>query len=298
MFMSSTQLVGTDVIELGNDLHAAKQYFTASCALLAYDYLLTLGQEVNVMWGNKLTPVLFLFFMNRYIPIACCILELFISFSPLWTFEICNRFVIFQWPQTLLFTLPAESMLVYRMWAITNRSKLVVTVLVLTMTAQLSVIIAAMSRSGTFGALPIPYFELDPFHMCILLANGKLNVVYLSLSIFFDVIVFSITVKQTLTFNPCSIYPRSDLLRIIQRDGALYFCALLAGNVVWLALMLCAPPGLKLMNSQPSMVLTSIMINRITLSLRNAGQQGTTVIVQPTSTFPWTAESIELHSRR
>ncbi|ESK86252.1 hypothetical protein Moror_16632 [Moniliophthora roreri MCA 2997] len=105
-----------------------------------------------------------------------------------------------------------------------------------------------------------------------------MDIAYLSLSILFDVIVFGLTVY--LTFNPTNqfnalslVAPKASLLQTIQRDGLLYFCTILSGNLVWLLMVIFARPGIKFINAQPSMILTSIMVNRLTLSLRHVNHK-------------------------
>lgn len=261
-----------DIITLGRDLLAMKWYFTGSCALLAYDYCLTFDREVDEIWWGRKTPIFYLYLSNRYCPMAFCVVTLFAYFSSLWTFEICNRFAIVEWIQTLLVVIPAETILVYRSYALSNRNKFIIGFLIAIMTSQCVAVVYAMSRPGTNGALQIPIYNVDPFHVCILFSDPRMDTAYLSLTIIFDIIVFSVTLHRTAI--DAFISQNSALLRTIRWDGTIYFCVILAGNIVWLFLALFARPGLKFMNSQPSMILTSIMITRLTLSLRHASQHG------------------------
>ncbi|KAF8991759.1 hypothetical protein BDQ17DRAFT_1332706 [Cyathus striatus] len=266
-----------ETITLGRDLLAAKWYYVGVCTLLAYDYLLTFSREVEEIWEKKKGIIFCFFITNRYVPMAFCVVTLFgeyfpnltvvhsitadrhtAYFSPLWTFEICNRFAIVEWIQTLLIVVPAETILIYRIYALTNRNLFIVGVLVSTIIAQLSVVFYAISIPGTNNALRIPHYAIEPFHsvedyICLtVLMIFSRDTAFLALAIFFDATVFILTLITTIRGS--SLIPRTVLLRTIQRDGALYFCSILTGNILWMVLALRARPGLKLLNAQPSMV--------------------------------------------
>ncbi|KIJ99770.1 hypothetical protein K443DRAFT_101667 [Laccaria amethystina LaAM-08-1] len=244
-----------DIFILGRDLLAMKWYFTGSCALLAYDYCLTFDREVDEIWWGRKTPkpILPNGLLHRH-SFRC---KHDISSYPK-SFPgshvnqpdrvSCNRFAIVEWIQTLLVVIPAETILVYRSYALSNRNKFVVGFLITIMSSQCVAVFYAMSRPGTNGALQIPIYNVDPFHVCILFSDPHMDTAYLSLTIVFDVIVFSLTLHRTASDAFLSQY--SDLLWTIRRDGTVYFCVILAGNIVWLFLALFSRPGLKFMNSQ------------------------------------------------
>ncbi|KAJ7207201.1 hypothetical protein GGX14DRAFT_567756 [Mycena pura] len=284
-----------DVVQLGEDLLALKMYFAGCFAVLFFDYFLTLADEVEHMWGAKKTIMFYIFLVNRYCPMAFCIITLFAYFSHLWTHELlsstwrlspstsCNRFAIVEWLQTLLIVVPAEVVLILRVFALTNRNKHLFAFLFAIVLAECIIVFYAMSLPGTNDALDLPRIAIDAFHVCILYSEPRMDTAYLATTIAFDSIVFAITLFCTL--SDAASARASSILQAIRWDGTLYFCVILSGNVVWMALAMYARPGLKFMNSQcvfpitvlpltkkhyprPSMYLTSIMINRLTLSVR------------------------------
>ncbi|KAJ7509429.1 hypothetical protein B0H11DRAFT_2216349 [Mycena galericulata] len=304
-----------ETIQLGEDLLAFKVprdssppqlYFVGCFALLFFDYFLTLADEVEYMWKGKKTGMFYLFLMNRYCPMAFCMITLFAYFSPLWSFAVCiahfpscymaltseslrciscNRFAIVEWLQTLLIVVPAEVVLLLRVFALTNRNKYLLGLLVSLVLLECVIVIYAMSRPGN-NALVLPNVPLDSFHVCLLYSNPKMDTAYLSTSIAFDCIAFAVTMARTVKSN--SSRSPSPILQTIRWDGTLYFCVILSGNVVWMALARNARPGLKFMNAQPSMYLTSIMINRLTLSVRKVATEAkdqTTAIEWPSGIF-------------
>lgn len=265
-----------DVILLAKDLQAFKWYYVASCTVIFFDYFLTLSDEVEYAWKGRKGPIFFLFLLNRYCAMSFCTITLFAYFSPLWTFEICNRFAIVEWLQALLAAIPAEAVLLIRVYALTGSRKLYILILSLLPLTQCIIVIYAMAQPGENNALPLPELSAqsngtDLFHVCVLFSNPVMDTLYLTVSILFDSIVFVITLRATVQCR--KIIPTTLLLQRIQRDGTLYFGIILTGNVVWMIFALCGRPGLKLMNAQPSMIFTSVMISRLTLSLRRTSNE-------------------------
>ncbi|KAJ7844169.1 hypothetical protein B0H13DRAFT_2096947 [Mycena leptocephala] len=241
-----------DVISLAEDLLAFRMYFVGCFAILFFDFFLTLADEVEYIWKGKKATMFYLFLMNRYCPMAWCIITLFAYVSPLWNLEICNRFAIVEWLQTLLIVVPAEMVLLLRVFALTNKNKYLFGFLFSIIVVECIVVIYAMSLPGTNNALPLPHVPIESFRVCILYSDPRMDTAYLSTSIAFDCIVFAITVACT-AVNKATQRTRSSLLQTIRWDGTLYFCVILSGNVVWMALAINGRPGLKLMNAQPSM---------------------------------------------
>ncbi|KAK0203947.1 hypothetical protein DFS33DRAFT_846786 [Desarmillaria ectypa] len=260
-----------DVILLAKDLQAFKWYYVASCTVIFFDYFLTVSDEVEYAWKGRKGLVFYLFLLNRYCAMSFCVITLFAYFSPLWTFEVCNRFAVVEWLQALLAAIPAEAVLLIRVYALTGSRKLYIVILSLLPITQCIIVIYAMAQHGENNALPLPNLcrqshGIDSFQVCILFSNPIMDTLYLTVSILFDSIVFIITLHATIQNH--KIIPTTFLLQRIQRDGTLYFGVILTGNVLWMLFALCSRPGLKLMNAQPSMILTSVMISRLTLSLR------------------------------
>ncbi|KAG7446733.1 uncharacterized protein BT62DRAFT_84027 [Guyanagaster necrorhizus] len=263
-----------DAISLAKDLQAFKWYYVASCTIIFFDYFLTLSDEIEFAWKERKGPVFYLFLLNRYCAMSFCVITLFAYFSPLWTFEVCNRFAIVEWLQALLAAIPAEIVLLIRVYALTGSRKLYIVLLSLLPITQCITVIYAMAQHGQNNALPLPdlsaqSYGIDPFHVCILFSDPVMDTLYLAGSILFDSIVFIITLQVTIQYH--KIIPRALLLQRIQRDGTLYFGIILTGNALWMLFSLCSRPGLKLINAH--MILTSVMISRLTLSLRRVSHE-------------------------
>ncbi|EIN09078.1 hypothetical protein PUNSTDRAFT_134251 [Punctularia strigosozonata HHB-11173 SS5] len=65
-----------DVIPILQPVQFANYSIAASLPLLIYDFLLTLEDEVSLIWGSKLSWIKILYFMNRIAPFSDAILGL------------------------------------------------------------------------------------------------------------------------------------------------------------------------------------------------------------------------------
>ncbi|KAJ7027978.1 hypothetical protein C8F04DRAFT_964527 [Mycena alexandri] len=226
-------------------------YFVGCFALLFFDFFLTLADEVECIWKGKKTtkPILSHGFLYHYVVRYVLQVDVrSLSFHPVvatdWSFS-CNRFAIVEWLQTLLIVVPAEMVLLLRVFALTNRNKHLFAFLTSIIIVQCVIVFYAMSIPGTNNALVLPHVPIDSFHVCILFSDPKMDSAYLSTSIAYDCIVFAITLISTATQRS-----KTSILSTIRRDGTIYFCAILSGNVVWMALAINGRPGLKLLNAQ------------------------------------------------
>ncbi|KAJ7096651.1 hypothetical protein B0H15DRAFT_52172 [Mycena belliarum] len=167
---------------------------------------------------------------------------------PIGATRYCNRFAIVEWLQTLMIAVPAELVLLLRVSALTNKHKPLLGCLTALIVAEIVIVVYAMTLPGTNDALILPHIPIDPFHVCILFSDPKMDTAYLASTIAFDSIVFAVTIACTV--RESGGRSRSSIMRTIRWDGTLYFCVILSGNVVWMALAVNARPGLKLLNAQ------------------------------------------------
>ncbi|KAJ7927695.1 hypothetical protein B0H13DRAFT_1861156 [Mycena leptocephala] len=255
----------------GRDSFGGGSWYFAGCfALLFWDFFLTLDDEVEWIWKGKkatsetlvdnflhnLTPfsVFYVFLINRYCPPAFCIITLFGMFS---CHDLADALItepvslllsiveLREWLQTLLIVVPAEVVLLLRVFALTNGNKYLFTFLASIILVECTVVFYAMSLPGTnngiFVSFPAKsttdFMELWSYPTCPLILFTSAfctripryrlprDTAYLSTSIAFDCIVFATTLACTMNHNIRRL--RSSILPTIRWDGTLYFCVIL-----------------------------------------------------------------------
>ncbi|KDR75688.1 hypothetical protein GALMADRAFT_226328 [Galerina marginata CBS 339.88] len=95
----------------------------SAAALWAYDYFLTLGMEIELVWTTKWNIIKVLFLVQRYLPlIDTCILTLYRDLMPQ-TERNCSRLETTTGFMYVTGYAIAEILLSLRVWAVWNRSK-------------------------------------------------------------------------------------------------------------------------------------------------------------------------------
>jgi len=244
---------------------AAKMYNLASCVMLFYDMFITFGDEVEKIWKQKFTVATVLWFMNRYLSPLGYIVVLVSFHDPDWSKSVCNRYVLY--PEALKIVTAAAIGVIFilRLYSIYGRSMIVLSVISGLLLAELGVKIWAFT-DGTSVNLPPGLVG------CILTGkdnSGDRFVFTWVAELIFDTAVFFATLSRTLV-----IYRRHrrgaaiPLIKIMMRDGIIYFAVIFAANVVTVALFLVLPDDLKAVNASFSTLITSLMVSRLILNLR------------------------------
>ncbi|KAG6910724.1 hypothetical protein DXG01_008255 [Tephrocybe rancida] len=172
--------------------------------------------------------------------------------------DLCDRFAITEFVYTVLIFTIAEIFLALRVYVLTRKNIYLALILVLLILAQLGLAFYIMSRGGSghpdgASVSPINPSQLvnpNVLQVCVLIpvaSTLKYDTIYLSLALSFDAFVFIATLIAT--FAAARQYRAKPWLRVIQRDGIIYFMAIFSSTLIWLLLGQVARPGLKLVNA-------------------------------------------------
>ncbi|KAJ3993362.1 hypothetical protein F5050DRAFT_1810595 [Lentinula boryana] len=138
-------------------------------------------------------------------------------------------------------------------------------------TSNLAVLLFA--RELDTSAIP-PLPDIDAYRLCIAIPSTQIaqaGETFLSLFIVYDgLAVLSIIYFVSQQAKGFHLVP---ILELVQRDGLLYFAVMFSSNFVWLMMALHARPSLGFIQNQPAMVISSIMVNRITMNLQKASEE-------------------------
>jgi len=95
----------------------------ASLALLLYDYALTFGEEVDLVWRRNWSVGTGLFLVNRYTGIFSLAFNIGVFLNNTLSDEFCFHFVRYQVAGTLMAVWLVEIILGFRVWALYARSR-------------------------------------------------------------------------------------------------------------------------------------------------------------------------------
>ncbi|KAK2465313.1 hypothetical protein APHAL10511_002667 [Amanita phalloides] len=126
---------------------------------------------------------------------------------------------------------------------------------------------------------PVRHPDGSPIKACTMIFDPKISGLATSsawMPLLYDTIVFLLTLHRVLRSksNMFGTSLRFDLQNRLFEDGLIYYCAIFAVNLVLTVMIAVAPPGLKNITAQLELLVTVMMMSRITLNLKKAGAKG------------------------
>ncbi|KAH7907908.1 hypothetical protein BJ138DRAFT_1158899 [Hygrophoropsis aurantiaca] len=219
---------------------------TAAAAAVAYDHVLTFKDEIDLIWNRRWSLVTALYVVARYSGSLCTIGMAAWVICIGWTYEgWINMYLVVNWSSSI-FVLAMQAILVIRIYALCNRSKVVLIFLTIIYVLQAIVIIVAaglifnlsvmrkyvisvspaLGSVAQFTTINSDVFFLPPQDSTIL------SVVFDAILLMFALFAF---VRHALEARKLDGgWSMSSLVRIIVADHMLYFICYLT----WLAISL------------------------------------------------------------
>ncbi|KAJ7135797.1 hypothetical protein C8R44DRAFT_869495 [Mycena epipterygia] len=264
-------------------------YFAgAAFTILFYDYFLTLDRETSRYWGTRMTWATVLFYLNRYGLLIGVIPVMVGSF---WEGPNKAKLYVSQHARCIIlmsYLLIVSSISIMRTYALFGRSRLV-----------LGFMLCVTGGLFTFGTwtmvavtkLPAPHAAAPIFHP----KNGCAHPMSASMArlfgaswaglLVFDCMILSLTVWKAFV----SYRERGGrLLSILVRDGAVYFLVMAVQHATIIASFVIPGPYAysRGLNTTMQVVLSSVLMNRLMLNLRDPKLSADQSLVSETSTRP------------
>ncbi|KAH6899447.1 hypothetical protein BKA70DRAFT_1313493 [Coprinopsis sp. MPI-PUGE-AT-0042] len=251
-------------------LRATNASTVAAVILMVYDYLLTLPDEVELIWRSKWTAVKVLFLLTRYLPF----LELFPLASFMLTrgddVQACSlKYHILAWMEVMGLSF-AVALLSFRTWAVWNKSLTIGIILAVAFFAQMGASMALTSRFLTLVKF-IPVAE--PYNWQCLKAGEK---VYLTM-VRIVILAYDTGTLFLMLWKGISQYSFLDragsLERAVFASGLMYYFFLFCHTVTSVFLMRFLPFKYINLTTVLDRFLHSILACRAILHIRYEHQQ-------------------------
>ncbi|KAF6756483.1 hypothetical protein DFP72DRAFT_810580 [Ephemerocybe angulata] len=258
---------------VAHDLMAAKMYSLASCVMLFYDIVITMGDEVEKIWMQpRYTHITLLYALNRYLsPLGYIVI--IASFHMNWPVSTCERYVLYPEALKVVTTFVIGLIFVLRVYAIYGKNKLVGCAGGALLAAELGVKIWAFLDGGR---LHLP----EGLHGCILVGKHPTRLAFTWIAeLVFDTIIFSMTLYRTVAHYRGQRGRPQSLLKLIMRDGVTYFAVIFIVNAITVSIFIS---NIKAINASFSTLITSLMVSRLILNLKTAAQ-ATNIYAVPVS---------------
>ncbi|OBZ73196.1 hypothetical protein A0H81_07320 [Grifola frondosa] len=260
--------------------------FLGAVSLLTWEYIVTFDREVHLVWGRKTTGATVLFLLNRYVMFVQFIIQLPFSFLISTSVRSSalqhssSDFSVYQGCLVLNRVLAVFSIAPYFIWAafsslrafaMSERNTPIALLVLLLSLVPTGYNIYDFSRDVPIN-LPPPIFCIPTFpslsasfidrlllrrwtvatRICLIVADG---------------LVIAVTWLRTYRFARTAArhHVRAGIIRLLLRDGTIYFVILLILNLLHIAVKITQQTNFITTFEEP---LTSIMISRFLLNLR------------------------------
>ncbi|KAI0926274.1 hypothetical protein AcV5_008776 [Taiwanofungus camphoratus] len=246
----------------------------AVCTLIAYEHITTFSQEYELMWGTKMTGATLIFFVNRYLLLAYCIvtpLQVISWDTPL---RFVLKPIVMSKPFLITLYAAVAAFTALRTFAISGHSRyLALITLALALMPFCTTIYITIKQSYAyvvwFGVLTCLLFSLVIItRVCAITA---------------DVLVLATTWYKTYAIKREADLAnvRVSLVTLLLRDGTLYFAIILMMNIV----QIITGTINSLFNYVTVFLapISSILISRFLLNLRQLSHPGSDTCVEDLS---------------
>ncbi|KAF5358756.1 hypothetical protein D9758_008554 [Tetrapyrgos nigripes] len=255
-------------------LKAALYFQLSAFVMVVYDHFLTLEEEVTYIWGQKLNVATLLFFLNRYVtPLEFIVVLLSIKGIG---HRSCAQFVAFEGAGTtalvtskLLLGVELHELLTHSNSCRTCDDSEGLRIIWTTETAAHILTAAVGWTSNHFvdwHSIGICCASPSPASRFVFI-TARTRPLFPSLwvaPLILDSIIFLLTIYRTrryLSQNVSTAY-------ILMRDGTMYFLFIFIANASNVLIYYTAADDLKAFGASFSQLITSLMISRLILNLR------------------------------
>jgi len=279
--MSTSLNSGLSAAEIQIQLNVSAYMCLVAFTLLYFDFFLTFPREVSRYWGTRLTWATFLFYLNRYgvifgtVPV---IVEYFWTSESLSKSNYCPVLQTYHQIGAVVAQMVIGTMLIMRTYALYGQSRL-----------ALAFMLCVGFGALGFGAWSLVSVKrtsasLDDFYPLIgcginlsTQTAHRFGYAWMGM-LLFDAVIVILTVRkacETAGIRLCDCEAaghrqgQGDLVTTLLRDGTLYYLIMTSATTMNIASFMFAGPYLRGAGTTLTNVLSSILISRFMLNLRD-----------------------------
>ncbi|KAF7289752.1 hypothetical protein MIND_01348800 [Mycena indigotica] len=252
------------------DIETTRFAQLASSAIIIFDHVITLDEEVELIWRSSWSMGKILFIINRYYTLFSVVLNNYSLFSASLTDSVRLNFLRWQGWTGMVTAVIAEVILQMRLYALYYQDKKVLalmsTLFVLSLAAS-----AAIMGTVLGGLSAISHLPGTGVTFCIPIGTPQYFFVYWIPMLFFESLLCVLALYRGLrTFRASvSLYQSGrHLVTILIRDSVLYFIVMFASYLTNLMVWLLARQTLLEVPIAFSVALSCVLCNRIVLNVR------------------------------
>lgn len=259
------------LIQTLQDLKVANINIVSATALLAYDVIITSGQEVEHIWRTPWSLVKVPYVLARYYALIFMLINSFVNTRKFLPLKFCDQFLHLELWSTPLFILMIDILIITRIYALYGRNIRMVFFLISLWLVEATSVVVLL----TFAFMPVkgPAESVMPgiLPSCISShpPNYRLTLIFWAITSFFQAIFVLITVLRFRGFIHSRGLSITPLLLVILRDGVGYFLIILSVNLLNILVEIFGPLSFQVIGDSWLMTITSITACRLVLNVRD-----------------------------
>ncbi|TFK47504.1 hypothetical protein OE88DRAFT_1665666 [Heliocybe sulcata] len=274
-----------------------------SITILYYDHLVTLASEIRHIWAHVRTFGSIIFILNRYIAFGGNVAVTLYSFKTL-SGESCKREARFRQILLVVNVILSGVILTTRTYALWNRSKRVLTIML-----GSAAILVAVACWAMLGGMTSSASNETGCHISVSRSAGIYEATAWEAGFIYDVLIFVLTVLRTyrtpnVRLGKSNAGGSVNLIYLLLRDGAVYFAIMAFANLSNMLTYYLADDSLRGVLSTFASSISVVMVSRLMLNLYEAAEETDTSRSQSVRTSfgiartPGRDESVGLYTSR
>ncbi|KAI0260278.1 hypothetical protein BC834DRAFT_1044681 [Gloeopeniophorella convolvens] len=256
-----------EAAKVERDLNLNYLFNIVPLVVLYYDYALTFAREVELFWPHRarLNGISIVFFLNRYVSIVGHI-PIAVSTVTQNAAEVCERIHKYNEYFEVILQLLVAALCAMRVYALYNKNRYILLGFGVIMCTTLIVGCTAIATEAGDAVTRVSYTSIRGCNSNLALSDegGQFLAIAWSGVLVFDIIIFGLTL-----YKAFKVGYNVPLIRVLVRDGSLYFFVLFFVNLANILTLLLAPTLLKDSATAFTNVFSTTLVSRLMLNLRS-----------------------------
>ncbi|BGP20314.1 hypothetical protein JCM10213_002057 [Rhodosporidiobolus nylandii] len=252
--------------DLRDALPIFKAYAMFWLGIILWDTLATFPIEYRFVWKSKWSILKVCYLLNRYwTPLAMFFDVLMITSHV--SEDLCGHIARFNPASGMISILACGVILSVRIYALWDRSKMILATLVSLLLGELAMMLVGIIRSEAL-VIPPPFKDAVGFYGCIARQTHGLALLFWAASLAFETIALALLVWRILVLKKRS--GSLPILRILLRHGVFYFSVVFVVGVVNIIFFAQPRVAYQAFNAPAAVALMSLMASRLVLALHDS----------------------------
>ncbi|KAJ7723791.1 hypothetical protein B0H16DRAFT_1698864 [Mycena metata] len=249
------------------DARTTGSMILGALTLVAYDHLITLDNEVELMWKSRIHTTNFVYLWNRYFTLIVLICDASVMLNPYQSNAVCIRFFQSEAVTSTLILATVDFILVLRVWILYDKKRWLLYLLVPMI--ALEIVTMALVSHYTIASVK-EYWALSwPLVGCYPHGNVPRYFAFYSVPVLVvSMVMFGMTCykcgKTLLTHGRAQM----PIYNLFLRDGVFWFVAIFMTFIPEVVIWARARQSLAELLIAPGLAVTSIIGSRVLMNIK------------------------------